>query len=457
MNSSAPLIDFAHDLRYEDIPVHVRSIVREQIIATVGSILGGAQLPVAKSFENAIQATFGRGESSAFGAGTGMSAASAALYNSGLAQILDWEDWVLISHVGAAVVPVAWALAEERGLRLNDVVAAVTVGNEIAGRTSRAIQRGAYLGNGLPNHQIELPLVAGRLLGLDRRQLGYALGHSCYMAMENCPVGWTSDSKLLVNGLPAMWAIASANMAQQDIVGRGDIVEHPAGYLATVSESIDFKELTRDIGVKWYTETLSTKKHAGCAYNLPAAECAMSIRDEIAPEDVERIVVECSTATLYVGGRYDDFEPGILDAYEQGLLTHVGLCFDTKFCVAAAYVHGDLIHEQYLVENATDARVKALYGKISLVPSARLQKAQFQDFKYGATVTVHARDGRTATRTVEQMLGGYDRPFDHATKLADGARGLLAPETVDRIVARLRDETANPLASEISKLINGAP
>src|SRR5690606_27195365 len=126
-------------------------------------------------------------------------------------------------------------------------------------------------------------------------------------------------------------------------------------------------------------------------------------------------------------------------------------------CVAAAYVHGDLIHEQYLVENATDARVKALYGKISLVPSARLQKAQFQDFKYGATVTVHARDGRTATRTVEQMLGGYDRPFDHATKLADGARGLLAPEAVDRIVARLRDETANPLASEISKLINGAP
>lgn len=81
-----------------------------------------------------------------------MSAASAALYNSGLAQILDWEDWVLISHVGAAVVPVAWALAEERGLRLNDVIVAVTIGNEIAGRTSRAIQRGAYLGNGLPNH-----------------------------------------------------------------------------------------------------------------------------------------------------------------------------------------------------------------------------------------------------------------------------------------------------------------
>ena len=53
-------------------------------------------------------------------------------------------------------------------------------------------------------------------------------------------------------------------------------------------------------------------------------------------------------------------------------------------------------------------------------------------------------------------LGGYDRPFDHATKLADGARGLLPPEAVDGIVARLRDETGNPLASEISTLINGA-
>ena len=38
------------------------------------------------------------------------------------------------------------------------------------------------------------------------------------------------------------------------------------------------------------------------------------------------------------------------------------------------------------------------------------------------------------------------------------ARGaLLPPEAVDGIVARLRDETGNPLASEISTLINGAP
>lgn len=59
-----------------------------------------------------------------------------------------WAAFIYI-HV---VVPVAWALAEERGLRLNDVIVAVTIGNEIAGRTSRAIQRGAYLGNGLPNH-----------------------------------------------------------------------------------------------------------------------------------------------------------------------------------------------------------------------------------------------------------------------------------------------------------------
>jgi len=358
--------------------------------------------------------------------------------------------------VGAAVIPVAWALAEEQGQTLEEVITAVTIGNEIAGRSSRAIQRGGYLGNGLPNHQVELALVAGRMLGLDRKQLGYALGHSCYMAMENCPVGWTTDSKMLINGLPAMWAIASAHMAKEGIIGRGDIVEHPAGYLATVSESIDFKELNRDLSQKWYTETLSTKRHAGCAYNLPAAECAMLLRQEIAPDDVERIEVFCSTATLFVGGRYDDIEGGILSQYEQGNLTHTGLCFDTKFCVAAAYVHGNLIQDEYQLENATTPAVKEIYRRIVLRPSAELQRAQFQNFQYGARVRVFSKDGRSAEHVVGQMLGGYDRPFDHADKLADGASGTLAQQTLDDIVSRLRDEGRNPPISEISALVNTA-
>lgn len=457
MNTSAPLIDFAHDITYDDIPEHVRSIVREQIIATFGAILGGTHMPVAKPFLQSLKATFGSGPCSAFGSRSGMPAASAAMYNSGMAQILDWEDWVLISHVGAAVVPVAWAMAEEQGLSMKDVIVAVTIGNEVAGRTSRAIQRGAYLGNGIPNHQIGLALMVGRLLGLNKQQLGYALGHSCYMAMENCPVGWTTDSKLLLNGLPAMWAIASAQMAKLDIVGRGDIVEHPAGFLATVSESIDFKELTRDIRTKWYTETLTTKKYAGCGYNLSAAEAAIILREQVAPEDVECIEVQCSTATLYVGGRYDDMEPGLLEGYENGTLTHVGLCFDTKFCVAAAYAYGDLIQDQYLVENATSPEVKALYDKITLVPDAELQKAQFKDFKYGSVVTVFGKDGTRATHSVEQLLGGYDRPFDHATKLADGARGILEPQVIDQLVEAIRDEASNPAVRDLSPLMNRTP
>ena len=38
-----------------------------------------------------------------------MPAPSAALYNSAVAQIIEWDDWVIISHTGAAVVPTALA------------------------------------------------------------------------------------------------------------------------------------------------------------------------------------------------------------------------------------------------------------------------------------------------------------------------------------------------------------
>lgn len=430
--------EFARSLDTVRIPESVRRIAVEQIVANIGAALGGAQMPVSARFMQSIRDVSGDGPCTAWGMGPRLSAPAAALFNSGMSQIVDWEDWVLISHVGAAIVPVAMALAETQDLSMRQVITAVVLGNEIAGRTSRAIQRGAYLGNGIPNHQVELPLVAGYLLDLDEKQLQWAVGHSCYMAMENCPIGWTTDSKLLVNGLPAMWSIYAASMARMNVLSRTDMVEHPAGFLAAVSESIDEKELTRDLGTSWYTDTLSIKRHAGCAYNLPAAECAMVLRDTIAIDDIEDVEIACSTATLYVGTRYDEFEPGLLEAYARGELSHTGLCFDTRFCFSAAYVHGDLTHTQYLVENATDPRVRALYKKVRLVPSDELQKNQFQKYKYGAVVRIRTRNGQVHAHTIEQMLGAYDRPFDCADKFHAGAEGLISRERAQAAIDLMR-------------------
>ncbi|HLR77531.1 MAG TPA: MmgE/PrpD family protein, partial [Burkholderiaceae bacterium] len=151
---------FTEQLTFAHLPDDVALTCQEQAVATIGSCLAGTLMPGARSIERAL-GIFGDGQAATlFGRKEKMPAPGAALFNAATGQIIEWDDWVLISHVGACVIPVAFAVGELAKSSGKDVLTAIAIGNEIAGRTSRAIQRGGYLGNGMPNHQVEAPLVA---------------------------------------------------------------------------------------------------------------------------------------------------------------------------------------------------------------------------------------------------------------------------------------------------------
>lgn len=433
---------FALELAFEDIPADVVEIAREQILATLGSCYAGSKMPGAASVAAGLRILGTGSASTLFGAPGRMPAPSAALYNSAVAQIIEWDDWVIISHTGAAVVPTAFAVGELAGASGRDVITAVVVGNEINGRTSRAIQRGAYVGNSMPNHQIETPLVASRLLGLNTVQAQRAVSHSGFLAMESCPIGWMSDSKVLCNGLPAMWGIVAASLAGQGLVGNLDMIEHPAGLLSTVSEVVDEKELLEGLGSEWYTRTLNTKRHPSCAYNLSAIECALALRARIPgfdPFRVSRLVVEGPGVMLYVASRFQALEPDVYRQIEQEAITHVALCFDAGYGVMAALVDGDLGYRQYLRERILSPEIAHLRSCIQFRADAAMHAAYYADYQYGARVRITMNDGREYVEERRQLLGARDRPFDHAIKFREGASGLLEPERIEVAIRALRE------------------
>lgn len=448
--------DFALSLRYEDIPADVVDIAREQILATIGSCFAGSMMPGAASVAAGLR-ILGAGDSATpFGAAGSMSAPAAALYNSAVAQIIEWDDWVIISHTGAAVVPTAFAVGELVGASGREIIAAVVLGNEINGRTSRAIQRGAYVGNSMPNHQIETPLVAGRLLGLSPTQARRAVSHSGFLAMESCPIGWMSDSKVLCNGLPAMWGIVSASLAREGLVGNLDMIEHPAGLLGTVSEVVDEGELLKDLGREWYTRTLNTKRHPSCAYNLSAIECAIALRQRIPgfdPMKVARLVVEGPGVMLYVASRFQALEPDVYAQIRQGAITHVALCFDAGYGVMAALVDGELGYRQYLAERIFSPEVAHLRERISFAADPQMHAAYYADYQYGARVRITMSDGAEYVEERGQLLGARDRPFDHAIKFREGTAGLLAPSQAEEAIAALRALEQTDDVRQVTKLL----
>lgn len=432
---------FALELRYEDLPDDVVSIAREQIVATIGSCYTGSKMPAAAALRNGVAILGGGTDCTLFGADARTSAPAAALYNCGVAQVLDFDDWVIISHSGAAVVPTAFAAGELAGASGRELITAIVIGNELNARTSRAIQRGAYLGNSLPNHQVETALIASRLLGLDVRQAQRAVSHSCFLAMESCHTGWMSDSKVLCNGLPAMWGIVSASLAKAGLVGNVDMIEHPAGYLSTVSEIVDPQELLDGLGTQWHTRTLNTKRHPSCAYNLPAIECALALRGRIPDfewSQVAAIEVEGPGVMLYVAARFQALAPDVYTQIRDETATHVALCFDAGHGVLASLVDGEFGYRQYLDERALAPEIQSLRRKISYKADPQMHAAYYSDYSYGARVRVRLDDGREFVEERTQFLGARNRPFDHAEKFREGAMHFLSAARVEQALATLR-------------------
>lgn len=449
---------FTEQLTFAQLPDDVALTCQEQAVATIGSCLAGTLMPGARSIERAL-GIFGDGQAATlFGRKEKMPAPGAALFNAATGQIIEWDDWVLISHVGACVIPVAFAVGELTKSSGKDVLTAIAIGNEIAGRTSRAIQRGGYLGNGMPNHQVEAPLVAGKLMKLDQRALARSVSHSAYMAMENCFLGWASDSKTLVNGLPAMWGIASASLAQEGLIGNLDMVEHPAGYLSTVSEIVDHDELLKGLGQDWITRTLNTKRYPSCAYNLPAIECALRLHKRLAGETgaIRTIHIRAPGVTLYVSGRYKGFQPDIFTKIKNGELSHMGLCFDAGYAVAAALVDGRLTYKQFLDDCIFAPEVQRLYRSIRYSTDPDMQVRYYSDYQYGSTVTVELEDGTILEETCPQLLGARDRPFDHAEKFREGAEGVLSPTQTEEALEALRNLPAVDDIREVTAILRPA-
>lgn len=439
--ATAELSRFATELSYDAIPADVLTIAREQAVATIGSCLSGNHMSAMTSMANGM-GILGSGEvATVFGRAERVPAPTAALYNAGTAQVIEWDDWVIISHSGGAVVPTAFAAGEQARVSGKEILTAIVLGDEVNARTSRAMQRGAYVGNSMPNHQIETALMASRLFGLDVTETRCAVGLSAFLAMENCPIGWTSDSKVLINGLPAMWGIVSASLAKAGLRANQDIIEHPAGFMSTVSEEVDADELVFGLGTEWHTRTLNTKRHPSCAYNLPAIECAIALHDRIPgfdPARVERIVVHGPGVTAYVAARYQAVEPSLYDVIREKKYSHVPLCFDAGFATVASLADGELTWRQYQDERIFSPEIQRLASRVTFRTDASMHRAYYSDYQYGARVVITMDDGQEYMEERLQLLGARDRPFDHAEKFREGAEGILSASQTEEALAALR-------------------
>jgi 2-methylcitrate dehydratase PrpD len=436
------LAEFVAGVDYGDLPAGAIASAKEQLKSILGAMYAGSRMPPGRKFTRAVRAFGDRPEATVIGRSCFQtSARHAAMLNSVYAQVLEWEDWTFIAHSGATIVPTALAAGELGRASGREVLAAIVAGNEVIARAGEVLTDVIHTGNALVVHQIEAPLVAGKLLGLGVGQLQDAVGICCTQPQVTSIPAWTADAKGLLTGWPALTAVESAQYAKAGISGRRDILESPGGYcyrVAEITTPARLELMIHELGQTWRFDRkrneLFTKRFPTDGFQLTSVQAILDIVNKQAkkvfdetprsklPDVVKRIEVRipwvmAASATMFS----KDSDKAMYERIRREPdWTYITLLFDGKYPVAASLVERRLTFHEYTDRVIFDPVVQKMIDKVELIPEL------FQGV-FGATARVELEDGRTFESTQ-----GCIEDFPVEEKLHLGAKGILKRRQIDR-------------------------
>jgi 2-methylcitrate dehydratase PrpD len=443
------------DTRFEDFDEATLDNARSRIIDVVGCAVGGANAVGNQALVNLVREWSGKPEASILVHGGKVPAHNAAMVNSIMARSFDYEaltpliDGVLVGgHISGTTVMTALTLGEMTGCRGKELITALLVGDDTAirvlGASGFALKRG-WCNTGTVN-QIGATAVAGRLLGLDRRQMRNAFGIVLSQMAGSLQNVWDGTVAFkLPQGLSARNGIFSAQLARAGWTGPPDALLSRFGYFNLYTGGCGNPEiLTRDLGKTYYTESIF-KPYPCCRGTHASIDCALALirKHDIRVEDIEEAVIYLPAPEMqaFMG-----------QPFKIGEVPHANAAFSCRYTTACALLRGSVTPEHFSEESIRDPRIAALDKKIKVAElpgakdfSARLvlkmkdgrELAEFTDAPWGDAL----KNPMTREDIIEKFYGNIAHSKtiteDKARQLLDLLENLEEVDDVRRVAGLL--------------------
>ena len=416
---------------YADLSPQVVDAVTMFITDHFGVVLGGTPKQSSKIlFDLAQRWSPTEGRSTIVGRGTKSTPMLAALVNGATGHALELDDDHRegTQHPGVAIIPAAFAVAEDIGASGKDFILAVTLGFEIMIRLGEAHLGKSYLCGFHPTGtcgSIGAAVAAGKLLGLNVEQMTGAIGlgasQSSGLSTFRSNGAW---NKRLHPGHAAQAGVLSAYLSHADYRGPSESLLSPEGWLQAYAYKGEFDvgRITNGLGKQWDLLENSIKVHACCRFAAPIVDATLEAvrREDIRPEQVASVVVGMAQVPLYrslTEPRERKYHPtSVVDAQ-----------FSAPFAVAVSIIKRRAFVDEYSEEGIQDAEVLALAKKVTWHVDEEAERLWPK--RYPAQVDITLTDGRTVSSRVEWPKGDPENPVspeDLRRKfemLAEGAIG----------------------------------
>jgi 2-methylcitrate dehydratase PrpD len=444
MTIAGDLAEFLARTDYRDLPPQAVEAAAMLIASTLASAACGKEIGSSVILRELARERGGTPQASLwFDAGPKLPVGEAAQVNAVMsdAAASDDSDLRAIVHCGTPLAATSLALAERTGAGGRDVLAAIVLGYEAAGRIGDPIspqfrERGFH---GCVIAIFAAAVAAGRLLRLDPPRLAQTIALAATSIGGLAAAADTSLAREYHAGLAVRSGIEAALAAARGFVAEERILEAEKGFFR-VFGGAEGAGVTVGLGTDWDILTDMAVKlvpggHPYHAFAEAAAEAARA--GNIRPEEVESIILARPGMTRLSG----PLHPRDL----------IDMAHSPAYFAAAGVADHYFGWGHASAGKIADPAIHGLIDKVSVGPPPADDPARYRQ---GARVSVCTRDGRSFTSTVYVPKGAAMLGLSWADIEAK-YRALMPNSGLDaaRIEASLTMIRNFPQASGVSSLI----
>lgn len=376
------------------------------IASTIASAAMGKDITSSQIIRSLATEKGGTAESTVwFAAGRKLPVTEASRVNAVMsdAAASDDSDLRSIAHIGTIISTTSIALAERIGASGRDVLAAMVLGYEIAGRIDEALTPGR-LERGFHGSISTIfggAVAAGVLLKLTQAQMTQTIALAATSIGGLAVAANTSVAREYHAGNSAQLGLNAALAAQKGFVAEEHVLEMPRGFFSAYGGD-HLEELTRDFGKAWDIVTnMAIKLVPGGHPHHATAEAAANaaIAGNVEPADVVSIVVSAPKYRTLSG-----------PAHPTDL---IGVAHSPTYFIAAAVADKGYGWIHASPEKVADPVIARLIDKVSADPNPQPYPDRFPHH-HGATVTITLKDGRKFASHVDFPRGSGPRGIEWA-------------------------------------------
>jgi 2-methylcitrate dehydratase PrpD len=427
-NLTQQLADFVAATQLEDLADSARERARIILVDTVASALMGGRSSEVPMIERLAAAVAGSGQSPVVGRPS-LANAGAVLVNGYLITATTVCDVhrPTLCHVTPEVFPPALAVAAERGASGADFLLAFALGLEITSRTGLGSDYPAFRANGWHSPGVWGPFggaaAAGKLLGLDARQMRNAFGLAGSQSAGTF-AHWGTPTIKFHQSRGALSGYIAASLADTGFEAGADVLTAADGGLYGTYASGGKPELaTGGLGDRWELEQLSLRPWplASSLQSVATALLHLVDAEGASAGTVAHVRVGLSRTVYDMHGTlpWDDRFHALLSA---------------PFVTAVILADRACGLDQFTPERLKDAELDRFAREnVEVVVDETVQGT-------GAVVDVRLSDGRQVQDRRAVPHGDATDPLSMAdvrAKFLTAAEGILPPGQAEQTVDRL--------------------